>query len=109
MSDEHFTPPWNADNRVDRTEDVRCSGCFKLFIQTMRQITMPSHIRQMVIQIHKKKEKINPREKLGNEYSSSSFGEVKIWNVESSLNSKTAEENCNHKDPIPIARTFSLC
>ena len=70
---------------------------------------MPSHIRQMVIQIHKKKEKINPREKLGNEYSSSSFGEVKIWNVESSLNSKTAEENCNHKDPIPIARTFSLC
>ena len=52
--------------------------------------------------------KINPREKLGNEYSSSSFGEVKIWNVESSLNSKTAEENRNHKDPFPITRIFSL-
>ena len=55
-----------------------------------------------------KNEKINPREKLGNEYSSSSFGEVKIWNVESSLNSKTAEENRNHKDPFPITRTLSL-
>lgn len=34
------------------------------------------------------------------------MGEVKIWNVKSSLNSKTAEENGDHKDPFLITRIY---